>query len=613
MPLPRVFISTDLRLTSEEKDDAQSLIHALLYQDRMNIVGIAGTASRWGHQNGVVGDIDKILDVYAKDHAKLKARSPAFKSAAELKALSWQGATAVAPSAGYSRPTDSSRAIIAEAKKAAAAGEKLNVLTWGGETDLAQALRDDPSIAPHVRFFNISNQDPYAYSYIKANFKGKFDMWVDNQSTYRGMYQTPASNSIIKGWHEVHAKGHGALGDYFAQLSGDIFNVSGVKMGDSPTVLRFLSGNQNDPTQESWGGEFIKVSDRYYTDNPSASVDLDRPNTAGAGTIYEDRDAWLSSFAERFDWIKDSGTTPVTTGPDTITVRVCGSALNGDPNFALTLDGRVIDSTNLVSADQAEGEWEVFTFRGTFVTPGVTAYRVGVQFTNDAYQAGVGDRNLWVDQVSLNGVVNTADQALRSNGTATWDIQLGELVTPPGPTTTNLLANGSFEAATVASGQYGAFPSMTGWTALAGSQIEIWNAHKGITATNGAVFAELDYLSALDGFYQDVQTVAGQAYTLSFDLCARPNQAISTQSVEVLWNGRVVASAVPTPAWRTFTVGVTGTGARDRLTIREVGSQSTDGWGALLDNFRLAPAGTAPSSAVLAEAVEAPDLGASLA
>ncbi len=243
----------------------------------------------------------------------------------------------------------------------------------------------------------------------------------------------------------------------------------------------------------------------------------------------------------------------------------------------------------------------------------MTAYRVGVQFTNDAYQAGVGDRNLWVDQVSLNGVVNTADQALRSNGTATWDIQLGELVTPPGPTTTNLLANGSFEAATVASGQYGAFPSMTGWTALAGSQIEIWNAHKGITATNGADFAELDYQGALDGFYQDVQTVAGQAYTLSFDLCARPNQAISTQSVEVLWNGRVVASAVPTPAWRTFTVGVTGTGARDRLTIREVGSQSTDGWGALLDNFRLAPAGTAPSSAVLAEAVEAPDLGASLA
>ena len=48
MARPRVFISTDLRLASEEKDDAQSLIHALLYQDKMNIVGINGTGLALG-------------------------------------------------------------------------------------------------------------------------------------------------------------------------------------------------------------------------------------------------------------------------------------------------------------------------------------------------------------------------------------------------------------------------------------------------------------------------------------------------------------------------------------------------------------------------------------
>src|SRR5918994_5145412 len=193
MALPRVFISTDLRLSSEEKDDAQSLIHALLYQDKMNIVGIAGTASRWGHQNGLVGDIDKIIDVYGKDLANLQAHASGFKTVAELKAVSWQGATAIAPSAGYASATASSKAIIAEAKKAAAAGEKLNVLTWGGETDIAQALHDDPSIAPHIRFFNIDRQDPAAHSYIERNFKGKLDMWVDDRSTFKGIYQTPTS------------------------------------------------------------------------------------------------------------------------------------------------------------------------------------------------------------------------------------------------------------------------------------------------------------------------------------------------------------------------------------------------------------------------------------
>ncbi len=299
MAKPRVFISTDLKLTSEEKDDAQSLIHALLYQDKINIVGIAGTASKWGHQNGRVSDIDAIIDVYGKDLAKLQAHASGFKSVAELKAISHQGTTAVAPSAGFSSATASSKAIVAEAKKAAAAGETLNVLTWGGETDMAQALHDDPSIAAHVRFFNIGAQDTAAKSYLLKNFKGAFDMWVDNMSTFRGMYATPTAKKIITGWHETHAKGHGALGDYFAKLSGDIFNVSGVKMGDSPTVLRFLSGDQNDPTKESWGGEFRKVSEGYYTDRTDSAFEWGATN--GAMTIYEDRAAWLSSLAQRFD------------------------------------------------------------------------------------------------------------------------------------------------------------------------------------------------------------------------------------------------------------------------------------------------------------------------
>lgn len=106
MPLPRVFISTDLRLAAEEKDDSQSLIHALLYQDKMNIVGIAATPSKWNAQDGLVGDIDRIIDVYGLDHAKLAARSGDFKTAEQLKAISWQGALDTAPSqAGRTPPT----------------------------------------------------------------------------------------------------------------------------------------------------------------------------------------------------------------------------------------------------------------------------------------------------------------------------------------------------------------------------------------------------------------------------------------------------------------------------------------------------------------------------
>jgi hypothetical protein len=156
----------------------------------------------------------------------------------------------------------------------------------------------------------------------------------------------------------------------------------------------------------------------------------------------------------------------------------------------------------------------------------------------------------------------------------------------------NLLVNGSFEATAVGVGKAAGFQSVAGWTALAGGSIELWNALNGVTATQGVNFAELDYVGGYDGFYQDVATTAGQAYTLSFDLRSRPGYAISTQGVEVVWNGQVVATTAPSAAWGTFSVNVNGTGGQDRLTIREVQGQSGDGIGALLDNFRLVAGGT---------------------
>jgi uncharacterized protein (DUF427 family) len=172
------------------------------------------------------------------------------------------------------------------------------------------------------------------------------------------------------------------------------------------------------------------------------------------------------------------------------------------------------------------------------------------------------------------------------------------------PGGTNLLVNGSFEDSAVATGQYAVFQTLPGWTAITGGRIELWNAHNGVVATNGVDFAELDYAGALDGFYQDVRTTAGQSYTLTFDLRARPNVAASTQGVEVVWNGQVVATTTPGAAWGSFTVPVTGTGGLDRLTIREVGSQGADGRGALLDNFRLV-ADSAPAAAQAAATSDA--------
>jgi hypothetical protein len=171
---------------------------------------------------------------------------------------------------------------------------------------------------------------------------------------------------------------------------------------------------------------------------------------------------------------------------------------------------------------------------------------------------------------------------------------------------TNLLVNGSFESSSLAAydtGHWGAFSSVPGWTAISGSAIELWNNLNGVQAADGQNYGELDYKGAQDGFYQDVKTVTGQSYDLSFDARSRPGFTGSTCSMEILWNGSVVATVPPGNSWQTYDFTVVGTGGQDRLTFREVGSQGGDGLGALYDNVALTAKSTsATSAATLASA-----------
>ena len=133
----------------------------------------------------------------------------------------------------------------------------------------------------------------------------------------------------------------------------------------------------------------------------------------------------------------------------------------------------------------------------------------------------------------------------------------------------------------------GCLELVPGWTAISGSAIELWNNLIGVDATNGQNFGELDYLGRQDGFYQDVKTVAGQKYDLSFDARSRPGFTSATTSMDVLWNGSLVATVPPGDSWQNYDFTVVGTGGQDRLTFREVAGQGSDGLGALYDNVAL--------------------------
>ena len=232
-----------------------------------------------------------------------------------------------------------------------------------------------------------------------------------------------------------------------------------------------------------------------------------------------------------------------------------------------TVNGSATSGTDYVGSPSA-----------TVVIPaGQTSVVVPIAILNDATFEPLEAFSVVLDQAQLNG------SFIPAFGSASVNI----IDDDPPPPTQSVLVNGSFEQPSVGAGQFLGATSVPGWTAIPGGTIEIWNAHGGVMATNGANFLELDWASAHDGFFQDVQTIAGQAYTLQFDTRTRPNLSASTMGIEVLWNGALIATASPTGAWTTRSFTVTGTGGQDRLTIREVSSQSADGLGAMLDNFRL--------------------------
>ncbi|WP_299031653.1 calcium-binding protein [uncultured Sulfitobacter sp.] len=75
---------------------------------------------------------------------------------------------------------------------------------------------------------------------------------------------------------------------------------------------------------------------------------------------------------------------------------------------------------------------------------------------------------------------------------------------------------------------------------------------------------------------QSAATVAGETYTIAFDLAANFSAGNSSATVEVIWNGEVIATVETTSgAFQTFQVDVVSTGNEGALSFRAV--QGSDG------------------------------------
>jgi hypothetical protein len=252
---PRVIVSSDIGGT--DPDDLQSMVHFLLCADMFDVEGLV--SSPWGP--GRREHILQVIDRYAADHPALSAHAR-YPSPDALRRVTKQGAIDASSGSGIGRPTEGSEWIVRCARRPDA--RPLWVLVWGGIDDLAQALHDAPDIAPRLRVYFIGGPNKMwsvdAFDYIETRHPS---LWmIEANSTYRGWLVGGEQSGAWANaaFASVHARGRGALGDYFTGILDGV-----LKMGDSPSVGYLLSGVSDDPGRGGWGGRFVRVWDGRKT------------------------------------------------------------------------------------------------------------------------------------------------------------------------------------------------------------------------------------------------------------------------------------------------------------------------------------------------------------
>jgi hypothetical protein len=170
------------------------------------------------------------------------------------------------------------------------------------------------------------------------------------------------------------------------------------------------------------------------------------------------------------------------------------------------------------------------------------------------------------------------------------------------PVSANLILNGSFENNPISAGSWKSFSDIDGWMADS-NNFEIWNNYGGVTAKEGSHFAELNAdpgTGAAFSFYQNISTVIGQTYDISFAYQARRNNkeefALSvTPSGSLAW---LLITDHTTSDWSTFSNSFVAQDAITKITFTSV-TPLTGTVGNFIDDVKVTAAVPEPGTAAL--------------
>lgn len=149
------------------------------------------------------------------------------------------------------------------------------------------------------------------------------------------------------------------------------------------------------------------------------------------------------------------------------------------------------------------------------------------------------------------------------------------------------ITNGSFEAQTLANGQWTNRPALTGWSA-GPLGVEIRNNVAG-AAQDGKMYVELD-TTGNSAIWQTITTGNGQHLLLSAWYAPRAGVGLDSNDIQVWWGNQLLSTLAGSGVgqsgnqWREFTWDVVGTGSD---TLRFSAAGRSDSLGGSLDNIGL--------------------------
>lgn len=111
----------------------------------------------------------------------------------------------------------------------------------------------------------------------------------------------------------------------------------------------------------------------------------------------------------------------------------------------------------------------------------------------------------------------------------------------------------------------------------------------------------------IDQVFQDLETVAGETYFVTFDVRVDPASTSSPDQLRVRFDNQHAATVIANDQWQTYSVLVEASSSTSRLNFREAGEDPGDGASPQIDNVRIFQVATAPINDLVVDANGAED------